>query len=149
MINYYKEHRAFVYRSCAYQLDQFSSSIIVVSNIETISSDTTPADNTFIDSAGIISNTKKSWTRHDIKADSIGQERVVQLQVGEHLQEEHDDIRAIHNDLAKLLQQATFEIGFEHILLNLKSTQSCSYRTDLNYSTIALLLLLLYVQRSR
>ncbi|CAM4975269.1 unnamed protein product [Rotaria socialis] len=113
-----------------------------------ISSDTTPADNTFIGSAGIISNSKKSWNRHDIKVDSIGQERVVQLQVGEHLQEEHDDIRAIHNDLAKLLQQATFEIGFEHILLNLKSTQSCSYRTDLNYSTIALLLLLLYVQRS-
>ncbi|CAF4600275.1 unnamed protein product, partial [Rotaria socialis] len=35
---------------------------------------------------------------------------------------EHDDLRAIDDDLAKLIQQATFEIGFKHILLNLKST---------------------------
>ncbi|CAF3302631.1 unnamed protein product [Rotaria socialis] len=67
-------------------------------------------------------NSKKSWNRPEIKVDWIGQERVIQLQVDEYLKEEHDDLRAIDDDLAKLIQQATFEIGFKHILLNLKST---------------------------
>ncbi|CAF1407385.1 unnamed protein product [Rotaria magnacalcarata] len=69
-----------------------------------------------------MSNSKKSWNRPETKVVSIGQERVIQLQVDEHLQEEHDDVRATDDDLAKLIQQATFEIGFKHILLNLKST---------------------------
>ncbi|CAM4989580.1 unnamed protein product, partial [Rotaria socialis] len=89
----------------------------------------------------------RRYESYEVKKLKFRNAGYAELQVGQHLQEEHDDIRAVHNDLAKLLKQPTFEIGFEHILLNLKSTQSCSYRTDLNYSTIALLLLLLYVQR--
>ncbi|CAF4679383.1 unnamed protein product, partial [Rotaria socialis] len=69
-----------------------------------------------------IPDSKKSWSRPEIKVDWIGQERVIQLEVDEYLQQERDDLRAIDDDLAKLIQQAAFEIGFEHILLNLKST---------------------------